>query len=160
MDILEYALKMEKDGERFYRGLAGKTTNKSLQTILTMLAQDEQRHYDTIDALRAGRSQTAQTTILDQAKNVFAQMEQSADHLILGADQIALYKQAQQIERKSRQFYLDNAEKTSSQPQRLVFEILAAEEDKHYFLLENVIEFIGRPREWLENAEWHHLEEY
>jgi len=27
-------------------------------------------------------------------------------------------------------------------------------------LLENIIDFISRPRNWLENAEWHHLDKY
>lgn len=34
------------------------------------------------------------------------------------------------------------------------------EEKKHYFLLDNIIEFVSRPEQWLENAEFYHLEEY
>ena len=44
--------------------------------------------------------------------------------------------------------------------QKDVFLKLADEEKKHYFLLGNIIEFISRPEHWLENAEFHHLEEY
>ncbi len=38
MDIYEYAMQMEKDGEDFYRKLAGNTNNPGLSKILTKLA--------------------------------------------------------------------------------------------------------------------------
>ena len=41
-----------------------------------------------------------------------------------------------------------------------IFQKLAEEEKKHYFLLENIIQFVSRPETWLENAEFYHLEEY
>jgi hypothetical protein len=36
------------------------------------------------------------------------------------------------------------------------------EEDKHLRIMENIVEFVSRPEpgNWLENAEWHHLETY
>ena len=37
---------------------------------------------------------------------------------------------------------------------------LAAEEEKHDLLLENIIDFLSRPEQWLENAEGQHLEAY
>ncbi|HEW78498.1 MAG TPA: rubrerythrin, partial [Phycisphaerales bacterium] len=40
MDIFKYAMQMEKDGEDYYRQLAQQTSNKGLQTILTMLADE------------------------------------------------------------------------------------------------------------------------
>jgi rubrerythrin len=41
-----------------------------------------------------------------------------------------------------------------------IFLKLADEEKKHYFLLENIIDFVSRPQKWLENAEFYHLDEY
>ena len=44
----------------------------------------------------------------------------------------------------------------------LLFKKLAAEEDRHYRIMDNIVDFVSRPEpgNWLENAEWHHLEEY
>lgn len=38
----------------------------------------------------------------------------------------------------------------------------ASEEEKHLRIMENIVEFVAGPEPgfWLENAEWHHLEEY
>ena len=45
MDIYEYAMQMEKDGEAYYRDLAGKTSHQGLKSILGMLADAEVKHY-------------------------------------------------------------------------------------------------------------------
>lgn len=37
---------------------------------------------------------------------------------------------------------------------------LGEEEQRHEFLMENLVEFITRPETWIENAEWLHLDEY
>jgi len=39
---------------------------------------------------------------------------------------------------------------------------LAKEEANHLRIMENIVEFVTRPEpgNWLENAEWHHLNEY
>jgi rubrerythrin len=47
VDIFEYAMQMEKDGENYYHQLAQQTTNKDLQTTLIMLADDEIKHSKT-----------------------------------------------------------------------------------------------------------------
>ena len=57
-------------------------------------------------------------------------------------------------------FYQEKAGQMEEEYQREIFTALAEEEKKHFFLLENIIEFVSRPRNWLENAEFHHLDEY
>jgi len=155
MDIFEYALQMEKDGENFYRRIAEKAGSAGVGTIVTMLADEEVKHYKAIEGIRQGRSgQMAETTILDDARNVFVQMKDERDEF--AADQ----EQARQIEKRSQQFYEEKAGQVDRKDQRQLFEQLAAEEAKHYFLLGNLIDFVSRPKQWLENAEWYHLEEY
>jgi rubrerythrin len=44
MNIYEYAMKMEKDSENYYSGLANKTDDAGLKNILKMLANDEVKH--------------------------------------------------------------------------------------------------------------------
>ena len=45
MNVYEYAMKVEKDGEHYYRELAAKTNDVGLQKILTMLAEEEVKHF-------------------------------------------------------------------------------------------------------------------
>ncbi len=160
MDIFEYAMQMEKDGENFYRDLIQKTSNIGIKTILTMLADDEVKHYNTISRMSTAKPQMARTTILDDAKNIFIQLRKSDEQFDVDFGQVELYKKAQDIETASSNFYLEKADQVEKQYQKQLFLRLAEEEKKHYFLLDNIIEFVSRPQYWLENAEFCHLEEY
>jgi rubrerythrin len=160
MDIFDYAMQMEKDGENYYRQLVEKTDNKGIKTIFTMLADEEVKHYKTLVEMKTERPQMAETTVLADAKNVFAQMKESGDEFDFSAKQIKLYEKAQDIEKKSEEFYREKAREVQQQYQQEIFLNLAEEESKHYFLLENIIDFVRRPETWLENAEFYHLEEY
>jgi len=160
MDIFDCALKMEKDGESFYRDIAAKTNNKGLQTILTMLADEEVKHYRAIENMRQDKYQMTETTVLDDARNIFVDMKYAEEEFESEQEQAELYEKAQEIEKKSQLFYQEKASRTDKDDQKKLFERLAKEEEKHYSLLENIIEFVSRPKKWLENAEWYHLEEY
>jgi rubrerythrin len=160
MDIFAYALQMEKDGEQFYHEIAQKTNNKGLRTILTMLADEEVKHYRVIENMRQDKYQMTETTVLDNARNIFIEMKEQGQTFEPAQEQTELYRKAQEIEKRSQQFYQEKAGQTDKDDQKKLFERLAEEEQKHYFLLENIIEFVSRPKLWLENAEWHHLEEY
>jgi rubrerythrin len=160
MNIFEYALQMEKDGEGYYRQLARQTVNKGLKTILVMLADEEVKHYNAIEKMKTAKPHMAETTILADAKNVFIQIQESNENFGFDLGQIELYKKAQDIEERSRDFYLQKANEVDEEYQKELFLKLADEEKKHYFLLDNIIEFVSRPEHWLENAEFFHLEEY
>ncbi len=160
MDIFDYAMQMEKDGEDYYRQLVGKTDNRGVKTILTMLADEEVKHYKTLARMKTKRPQMAETTILTDAKNIFARMKDSGESFDFDAEQSDLYRKAQDIEKKTQDFYQAKADEVEQEYQREIFLRLAEEENKHYFLLENIIEFVSRPQTWLENAEFYHLDQY
>jgi rubrerythrin len=160
MDIFEYAMQMEKDGESYYRKLAGQTEDKGLKNIFTSLAEDEVKHFKVIEQMKIQEPQLAGTSVLTDAKNIFVQMNESGQTFDFDAKQTDLYRKAQDIERKSQQFYQEKAKEVEKEYQKNIFMKLADEEKKHYFLLENIIQFVSRPETWLENAEFYHLEEY
>ena len=159
MDIFEYAMQMEKDGEAYYRELVAKSGDVGLATILGMLADDEVKHYRALQEMqRAAGAEMAETEVLANARNVFAQMRgQTFD---LDVSQIELYQKAQEIERRSQEFYAEKAKEVSDPAHEKMFLRIAEEEQRHYFLLDHVIEFVSRPQTWIEDAEFTHLDEY
>lgn len=159
-NIFTYAMQMEKEGEDYYNQLARQTANKGMQTILGMLASEEAKHYEAIEKMRNAGAPLAQTDVLSDAKNVFAQIKESGESFDFDVGQIEFYKKAQDIEQMSIDFYLEKADEVELEYQKELFLRLAEEEKKHYFLLENMIECVSRPQMWLENAEFCHLEEY
>lgn len=160
MDIYEYAMQMEKDGENYYRELAQKAPNTGLMNILTMLADAEVVHYNTFKKMNENLNvELPETTILRDVKNVFAMMKGSGELSNISLSQIELYKKAQDIEKKSEDFYLNKAKEVEDVSQKRILLKIAGEENNHYLILENIINFISRPEQWLENAEWYGLEE-
>ncbi|HHT9110701.1 MAG TPA: ferritin-like domain-containing protein [Candidatus Brocadiaceae bacterium] len=161
MDIYEYAMQMEKDGENYYRDLAKKISNKGLQNILGMLADAEVAHFDILQKIKNNKkAQMADTSLLSDVKNIFVKMKEEGDTSGIQTTHIGLYKKAQEIEKKSQKFYLDKAGEVNEPSHKEIFLKIAEEEKKHYFILENIIDFVSRPHTWLEDAEWYHLDEY
>jgi rubrerythrin len=159
-DIFEFAVEMERDGEKLYRSLAAKSPDKGIQVIFNGLADDEVKHARIIRELQKNVSpKMAKTTILRDAKSVFAGMAVTKGFQAAGGDQLALYKMALDLEKKSREFYQAQADAAQTDS-KAIFTQLAGEESQHMFLLENMIEFISRSTTWLENAEFTHLDEY
>lgn len=159
MDIYEFAMQMERDGERFYRNLADGSSSQGMSRILTALADDEAKHYIIVKEMAEDvEPDMDKTTVLTDAKNVFAQMQGTS--LDLGGLQVEVYRQAQEIERQSREFYEEQAGQATKASARTILLEIADEEQRHYFLLDRIVEFIDRPRTWIENAEFNHLDEY
>jgi len=160
MNIFEFAMEKEKYSEDYYRQLAGKSNNKGLETVFNMLADEEAKHYKIVSDMKEGVApDLAEMTVLSDAKGVFAKMRESAQDFDFDVSQTELYRKAQKIEKQSQDFYLEKANEVEK-TQKEIFLRLAEQEKKHYFLLENIIDFVSKPETWLENAEFHHLDEY
>lgn len=160
MDVFEYAIQMEKDGEAYYRQLAHRTSNHGLKAILTMLADEEVKHQNIFEQMKSAKPQLQESQLLTRAKNIFVEMQGSEEPVPDESSQVDLYRKAQELEKKSETYYLEQAGKAGNSENAEIFRTLAQEEARHYVMLENIIEFISRPDTWLENAEFNHMEDY
>jgi len=161
MDIFIFAMEKEKNAELCYRQLADKTDVTGMKNICTMLADEEVKHYNLIARLKENQPvEIDVTSLLVDAKDIFAKMQQATESFEFDRSQVQLYKKARQIEADSRDFYLEKAAGADSDELKKILLTLAEEEKKHYHLLDNIVEFVARPDAWLENAEFYHLEDY
>ena len=53
MNIYDFAIQMEKDGEAYYRELGRKSKAEGLQFIFSILADEEVRHYTILEKMKA-----------------------------------------------------------------------------------------------------------
>ena len=160
MNIFDYAMQLEKDGEVFYRELAQKSDDSGIKSIFNMLADDEVKHNKVLeDMKKEEKPQMAETEVLKSARNIFTQLKEEGkfDYKL---PQIELYKKAQDLEKKTEDFYREKAKEAEDEYQKEMLLKIAEEEKKHYFLLDNIIEFVSKPQVYLENAEFSNLEEY
>ncbi len=162
MDIFEFAMEKERLSKEYYLELKDKTSNAGLSTIFGMLADEESKHRRVVKKMKEQTpvDTVTDTDVLAGARQVFNSMRESTDEFNLDVSEVELYEKAQKIEEESRDFYLQKAEEVQNPAHREIFGKLAEEEKKHYYLLDNIIEFVLRPERWLENAEFFHPEPY
>jgi rubrerythrin len=160
MKIFDFAIKMEEDGKAFYEKLAKNTALPGLQTIFSRLAADEQKHCEIFQTLRAGEKTVAMadSTALEFAKNVFAALPKDAGTAI--KDDLESYRYAMQIEAESFRLYEDAAKHEKGAGTKELLLKIAAEEHKHFQILENIFAFINAPNQYLAWGEFSNLEEF
>jgi rubrerythrin len=164
MNVFEFAMKMEEDGRAYYLKHAEKTDLPELKKILTELADDELKHYRIFRALndkeKAEYREGDKTTILSTTKNVFEALKSDGKEHVFGGEVRDVWEEALDVEIKSEKFYREKANELDEANQKNIFIKIADEERRHQLVIENVMQFLDRPKQWLEDAEWHHLEEY
>src|SRR5512133_3863530 len=142
MNIFDFAMKMELDGKKYYETLAAETTVAGLKSIFTGLASDEQKHFETILAIKRGTHQKmADSTMLEEAKNLFEEL--AADMSIVGSlnDSLAAYQYARKIEADSVRLYEDMAQKEQNPETVQVLLRIANEEKKHFNIMDNLYDY-------------------
>jgi rubrerythrin len=161
MDIFEFATAKEQYAERYYRELAAKTSNAGLKNILTMLADEEAKHGRIVQQMKMNTpGKVSATQVLANAKKVFEKMRGAADKFDFDASEADVYRKACDIEKESRQYYIQKAREVKNAAQKAIFRQLAAEENKHLLLVERIADFVARPETFLEDAEMYHFDDY
>jgi rubrerythrin len=160
MNVYEYAMKVEKDGEHYYRELAAKTNDVGLQKILTMLAEEEVKHYVVFEKMSKSQNLPLQSEVdvFANAKTIFQKMKDENESYSFSEDQVEYYKKALLSEENSYKFYTEKALMLEDDEQRKVFLRIAEEERQHMVLLENLVEYVSSPTHWIESAEFNNMD--
>jgi len=162
MNIFDFAMKMETDGKVYYEKLARESGVAGLKTIFSRLAEDEQKHYETFQALKTGAKAPAMqaTTTLEEAQNIFAQLAKSGTALGAEAGDLEAYQYAMKLETDSFRLYEDASAKEKDPEVKALLLKIAGEEHKHFNILGNIYHFVNAPNEYLAWGEFSNLEEF
>ena len=149
MNVFEFAMKMEKDGEQYYRELAKKAPSKNISNLMIMLANAESRHYNIFKAMKDGTPEPVNINLgdipsLKNTKNIFEQLADENITFDLDSPEIEFYKKALEIEQKTRDFYLEKSDELISTPQKKMLRQIADEEQQHYLLIEELISNLSK----------------
>ena len=161
MDVLQFALDMELDGERYYRSQSEKFAQTPLKRVFDTLAKDEAKHAQILREQMAGTAQTLpDDPQLSDRQNLFSGLKDYQPAVEEMPDQAALYHEAMEMEQRSIDLYTDLRAKATEKQTRSLFDFLIREETRHHEILEDVFRFVNRPNEWVEAAEFGVREEY
>lgn len=158
MNIFEFATKMELDGKAYYQKLAEETSQAGVKAIFLNIAEDEQKHCDTIRELQAGTAVAmADSQVLQHAKNLFVDL--TGDRTVVDSLKKSLdaYQHARKIEAESIRFYEKLLTKMTTVETAAVIQEIVAEEREHYNILDNLYDFTLAPQNFLAWAEFSNI---
>ena len=160
MNVFDFAMKMELQGKTVYENLAASTKLAGLRTIFSGLAADEQKHYEIFRGLKEGKTWTmTDSRMLEKAKSVFSEMLSDKERLLDLQEDLDGYKVALKIEEDSVKLYEGMAKKEQDAETVQLYLRIANEEKKHFNIIENVCDFVMRPKYYLEWREFSNLHE-
>jgi rubrerythrin len=156
VDILVYAIKMELDGEKYYKEQAELNRENSLFGVFMELAKDESDHAKILEDKAIGSFYRSNAPVRSSVQNVFARSDMKEIPCV--QDQADIYKMALEKEKQSIDLY----KKLSSESigDKEIYDYLIAQEEEHCEILEEIIKIASRPQEWVESAEFGEREEY
>ena len=157
MNGFDYAVQMELDGEKFYREQALVNKDNVLNPVFLSLADDEKKHAKMIQEKQADQDSLVDQTVVVETKNVFTNAT-GVDSVESAINQVTAYKIALEMEQKSIDLYKKLL--AESKADKGMLEFLIKQEEQHYQLIEEIIEMVDRPNEWVESAEFGVRKEY
>lgn len=153
MNVYDFAMKVELQGKAYYEDLAARAEPPWFKAIFTGLAADEQKHYEALRALKEGKQWgMAESHALEYARSVFADLIGNRDLVSGLGETIDAYRLALKVEADSVRMYEEMAKKEEDPATMQLLLTIANEEKKHYNIVENICDFIMRPKYYLE---WH-----
>lgn len=160
------AIELEKKGYDFYSQTAAKTNNPLAVSTLTSLAERELEHLNRIKEFYQNLSGekklpgdwlkgvVVSPTKEQLLKNILLKLKKSLKKKFeTQADINAAYKIAEGLERDSYNLYDKIAKASHDKIAKKFFAALAQEENEHYSILEETLQYLNNPGDWFKKEE-------
>ncbi|WP_026396210.1 ferritin-like domain-containing protein [Acetobacterium malicum] len=161
MNSIEFAIKMELDGEKYYREQAENNQDNSLNAVFLLLAEDENGHAKLLkNELEKITYDLADNETLADTGNVFKDRSEFKNKFEKIPNQLDVYRMALQMEKDSIELYQKFLAEATDEQTKKLFGYLVKQEENHFKIFDNLITLVERPDEWVEDAEFGVREEY
>ncbi|KAB3524438.1 ferritin-like domain-containing protein [Alkaliphilus serpentinus] len=155
MNYLDFAIKMELEGEKYYKEQAEKNKDNRLHTIFTFLAKDEKAHAEILRNKAAELPYDLEDdNALSEYKNVFQSEEDFNLNIKAKPQQIDAYRMALEKEKESIELYENMLSQSQDPISTELFKYLIEQEKSHYQIFENLVAHLLKAKEWVEAAEF------
>jgi rubrerythrin len=161
--VLKYAVEKEKAAEDFYTEKSQTVQTPGAREIFRGLAGDEHKHFEMVsDLLKQAESGAETSTIIlpppssprEQVEAIFGKLKGGKlPSLSEKSTAKEAFTFALEIEKQSFNHYSQAAEDAENNETAAVYRFLAGEENKHYVMIDNVLDFIDDPGRWLYEEE-------
>ena len=159
MNSIEFAINMELDSKRFYLQQAENTKDSGLKSIFHTLAEEESIHA----RILKNKAETLPYELVDtyaEIKNIFVEIGSYNNLIKQIPDAVDVYTMALESEKKSIELYTDMLEDAANDKEKAIFAFILEQEKDHCKVMEQLVEMVMRPKEWVESAEFGVRKEY
>ena len=155
MNVLDFAINMELDGEKYYKEQAEIAQDISLKNIFLILAEDENSHAKLLQHKSNNMSYELKgTETISETKNLFKEIKDFKNELKQNPDQLDLYRVALEKEKESIDLYEKLLSQSEDDKSINLFKFLIAQEKDHYTTLEELVSQLNKCNDWVEAAEF------
>jgi len=145
MNLFDFAMQMELEGKEYYEKLKAETPIVGIQKIFSILAADEQKHYEVLyDMKLEVEMEMTDSTALEQAKDIFKFLQINEAQLGKLRSKKDAYQHAVLMEADSIKLYEDIARQETENGNLdivpLVVKIIR-EEQEHYNIMQNIHDY-------------------
>ncbi|WP_273702654.1 ferritin family protein [Thermoanaerobacter sp. A7A] len=155
MTNVEFAIQMEKDGEKYYKEQAQKNKGNELENLFLDLANDEKKHAEIIENwAKKNIFDLKESEIIKKFTNVFKNKDEVKSNVRFKPEQLEIYQFALKIENESIDLYEKMLKEAKDDLEKRLFEFLIREENRHKEIFENLVDHVRKAEEWVESAEF------
>jgi rubrerythrin len=158
-ESLNTALDMEHSGHDLYVKAANKTSNKLGKITLEAIAEKELDHIKAINDFAKKNLNKAIADIRPKDKKnyikpIMEKLEKALNENVKpDSDLNEAYKVALELEKNSYDLYKELKQKSSGEKEKEFFDFLMSEENTHFELLSETLEYLNNPKDWYKEKE-------
>lgn len=155
MNTLEYAIKMEYDGEKYYRKQAEINKGNALFAVCNLLADEEKNHAKILESKKNNSAYKLITSdFITNAKNVFTGTKGIDIEGYQYPSQLDFYRVASDMEKQSVDLYQGFLAKAVEDEEKKLFEYLIQQEKQHLETFEEITRLLHNAEWWIESPEF------
>ena len=152
---LMIALEKEKVARETYEIISKTTSFPGTSAIADVLAEEEKKHFMIISGLLEDATENRpirkiEHSSIDPEIILVGKLDQREIRTNLESeDTKKMLQKAREKEEDSFKFYSKTAHEVEDKTAQEIYDYLAGEENKHYIMIDNIIDFISAPGRWL-----------
>lgn len=158
MDMMQFAIDMELEGQSYYAGQVALHPDDGLAPVFELLAREEAAHAAILKKRLNGQPYQFDASTRPDLKSVFSGLAAFQSDIKKTPSAVDAYRMALGKEQQSIDLYIKLA--GDSEDCKPLFDFLVEQEREHYQLLEKIVRIVSRPESWVESAEFGLREEY
>lgn len=155
MNTLDYAIKMEYDGEKYYRLQAEINKDNGLHIVCNLLAEEEKRHARILENKKKQiTNNLLDSDFLISAQNIYIGLKGIEVEGTNYPSQLDFYRIVCEMEKESIELYQEFLSEATNAEDRKLFEFLINQEKQHFDAFDEMGHLLQNAEWWIESPEF------